>query len=216
MKDVEGFKINHIDFQPIKMGDFLYYEGPLLSHFIDKNNPNDHYFFRWVDFDDDCHRWLIFKSSEKDIVNFFNKTISLWQLITKNSTVLLVDLDDELNKKQILVTITSKLPETYLPSVNSFYKEEQYHPYALELKNQFAKKESEQNILIELLRKVHSLDEQQKKTYKLLNEMLYILNEQDSTSKTLKFSKNKNVYQDELLNSLINPSNNYAKSKSWQ
>lgn len=216
MKDIEGLRVNHIDFQPVKMGDFLYYEGPLLSHFIDKNNPTDHYFFRWADFDDDCHRWLIFKSSEKDIVNFFNKTISLSQLITKNSTILLVDLDDELNKKQILITTTSKLPETYLPSVNSFYKEEQYHPYALELKNQFAKKESEQNMLIELLRKVHSLDEQQKKTYKLLNEVLYILNEQDSTSKTSKFSKNTNVYQDELLNSLINPSNNYAKSKSWQ
>lgn len=215
MKDIEGLRINHIDFQPIKMGDFLYYEGPLLSHFIDKNNPTDHYFFRWVDFNDDCHRWLIFKSSEKDIVNFLNKTISLWQLITKNSTVLLIDLDDELNKKQILITTTSKLPETYLPSVNSFFKEEQYHAYALELKNQFAKKESEQNMLIELLRKVHSLEEQQKKTNKLVNEMICILYGQESTGKTSKFSKNANVYQDELLNSLANQSNNYAKSKSW-
>ena len=156
MKDVEGLNKNHIDFEPIKMGDFLYYEGPLLSHFIDKNKPNDHYFFRWVDFDDDCHRWLIFKSSEKDIVNFFNKTISLLELITRNSTVLLIDLDDELNKKQILSTTTSKLPATYLPSINSFFKEEQYHTYALKLKNKLAKKESMQNILIELFKKVHS------------------------------------------------------------
>ena len=184
MKNIEGLIIPHLDFQPVKMGDFLYYEGPLLSHFIDKNNPNDHYFFRWADFDDDCHRWLIFKASEKDIVGFFNKQISLWELITQNITILLIDLDDELNKKQILITTTSKLPETYLPSVNSFFKEEQYHTYALELKNQFAKKENEQNMLIELLKKVHSLDEQQKKTHELLNEMLYILNEQDSTSKT--------------------------------
>ena len=94
-------------------------------------------FIDGVDFDDNSHRWLIFKSSEKDINAFFNKTISLWQMITKNTTVFLIDLDDELNKNQILVTTIAELPHSYLPVENSFFKEEQYHAYATELKSQF-------------------------------------------------------------------------------
>ena len=178
MKDVKGLIINHLDFQPLKMGDFLYYEGPLLSHFIDKNNPNNHYFYRWVDFDDDSHRWLIFKSSEKDINAFFNKTISLWQMITQNTTVFLIDLDDELTKNQILVTTIAELPLSYLPSENSFFKEEQYHPYATELKSEFLKKESEQSTLNQLLKTVYTLEDQQKKTQQLLNDLAYILQKQ--------------------------------------
>ena len=181
MKDVKGLKINHLDFQPFKMGDFLYYEGPLLSHFIDKNNPNDHYFYRWVDFDDAGHRWLIFKASDKDIKAFLNKNMSLWQMITQKSTVTLVDFDDDLNKKQILVVAVSELPNTYLPSEKSYFQEEQYQPYASELKNQLDKKESEQNTLNELLKKVYLLDDQQKKTFNLLNEMSSVLSGQGKT-----------------------------------
>ena len=31
------------------------------------------------------------------------------------------------------------MPNTYLPAENSYFKEEQYQPYAIELKNQLAK-----------------------------------------------------------------------------
>jgi hypothetical protein len=70
MNNIKGLTISHLGFQPFKMGDFLYYQGPLLSHFIDKNNPTDHYFYRWVEADDNCNRWLVFNSTEKDITNF--------------------------------------------------------------------------------------------------------------------------------------------------
>ena len=181
MKDVKGLKIKHLDFHPLKMGDLIYYEGPLLSHFVDNNSPNDHYFYRWVDFDDETHRWLIFKSSDKDIKAFLNKEISLWQMIIQKSTVILLDFDDDLNKKQILVAAVSELPNTYLPSEQSYFKEEQYQPYAIELKNQLDKKESEQNMLSELLKKVYVLDDQQKKTFNLLNEMSLALRGQTKT-----------------------------------
>ena len=41
MKKIKGTIIKHLGFEPIKQGDFIYHEGPLLSHFVDKNNPSD-------------------------------------------------------------------------------------------------------------------------------------------------------------------------------
>ena len=79
----------------------------------------------------------------EDIKAFLNKNMSLWQMITQKSTVILVDFDDDLNKKQILVVAVSELPNTYLPSEKSYFQEEQYQPYASELKNQLDKKEWE-------------------------------------------------------------------------
>jgi thymidylate kinase len=122
--------------------------------------------------------------------------------------VFLLDLDDDLNKKQILVTTISELPDSYLPSKNSFFKEEHYHAYTLELKNQFDKKTSEQNLFDELLKKVNILEEQQRETYDLLYKVFFVWYKQKSTT---------SVYQDDLLNSLTNnQSSNYAKLKSWQ
>lgn len=211
MKNIKGLKINHLDFHPLKMGDFLYYEGPLLSHFIDKNKPSDHYFYRWVDFNDDSHRWLIFKSSEKDIKLFLCNDISLWDMINKNSTITLVDLDDDLNKKQIIVTTMSELPESYLPSEKSYYKEEQYHHYTVELKNQLSQKETENKNYTELLKKVDNIDEQQQQTFKLLTEFFSAFGILENTHQTSKYSNN--LYQDDLLNQIYQ--NNFTNSKSW-
>ena len=122
MKEVKGLNINHLGFNPMKLGDFIYYEGPLLSHFIDRNKPEDNYLYRWVDFDDDAHRWLIFKVSEKELFSFFNTEISLRQLIENNNFVTLLDLDDDLNKVQILIAPTQGLPDTYLPIQQSFQR----------------------------------------------------------------------------------------------
>lgn len=172
MKEVKGLNINHLGFNPIKLGDFIYYEGPLLSHFIDRNKPEDNYFYRWVDFDDNTHRWLISKFSEKDILAFFNKEISLRQLIETNNFVTLLDLDDELNKAQILIVQTHSLPDTYLPSEQSFFKEEHYHIYASQLKQTLIQKQQDNSILMKLLDRVRLLEEQQTKTYNLLANVI--------------------------------------------
>jgi len=117
------------------MGDFLYYEGPLLSHFQDVEKPLEHYFFRWVDNDEDTHRWLIFKCTENEIIDFFNKAITLRQLIEKNTVVTLLDLDDNLNRKSIVFVSLDTLPNNYLTVNNSFFVEERYESYAVKLKN---------------------------------------------------------------------------------
>jgi hypothetical protein len=172
MKDVKGLNINHLGFNPLKLGDFIYYEGPLLSHFIDRNKPEDNYLYRWVDFDDNAHRWLIFKASEKDLLAFFNGELSLKQMIENNNFITLLDLDDELNKVQILISPSLGLPDNYLPSEQSFFKEELYHTYATQLKQTLFQKQQDNSLLVKLLDRVRLLEEQQTKTYNLLANVL--------------------------------------------
>lgn len=42
MKKVKGIHIEHLGFDPIKQGDFIYHEGPLLSHFPFEEQYENH------------------------------------------------------------------------------------------------------------------------------------------------------------------------------
>jgi hypothetical protein len=180
MKDIRGLNINDLGFIPIKLGDFLYYEGPLLSHFIDKNKPEDNYFYSWVDFNETAHRWLISKFTEKDLLSFFNGEISMLALVKSNIFVTLLDLDNELNKVKIQIVPTSELPENYLPIEDSFFKEEFYHTYATQLKQTLLEKKKvtieEQSLLKMLLQEVQSIKIQQTKTNGVLTILANKLN----------------------------------------
>ena len=183
MKKIKGTLIKHLGFEPIKQGDFIYHEGPLLSHFVDKNNLSDNYLYRWVDFNDDSHRWLIFRLSDTDLSAFFKGQSSLRQLISKNSFVYLLDLDAQLNKIQILLVSSNDLPDAYLPQINSFFDEEQYENHALTIKNNLLKKQYEAQTYEKILQEVAQLQAQQSKTYSLLETIMgRPLNTADSTS----------------------------------
>ena len=128
MDKIDGLNIAKLGFKPLHLGDFLFHEGPLLSHFIDENNPHEHYLYKWADSDDSCNRWLIAKLSEEMLKDFFNKKISLRQIITQNAFVYLLDLDNDLTEKAITIVNTADLPETYLPTQNAFLMKNNMNP----------------------------------------------------------------------------------------
>ena len=171
MQIIKGISIPHLGFDPSKQGDFLYHEGPLLSHFIDRNNPSDNYFYRWVDYNDLANRWLIFRLSEEDLLVFFNKKASLQQLVKKNAFIHILDLDKDLNKIQILVVSINDLPKEYLPSSDAFFEEEQYENHALFVKNSLLHRKIETQSYETLFREIALLKEQQSKTYSLLERL---------------------------------------------
>lgn len=172
MKNIQGLIIQHLGFDPQKMGDFIYYEGPLLSHFVDRQKPEDHYLYRWVDNNDDAHRWLIAKCTEKELLGFLNGAMSLKQLLQINPFVTLLDLDDDLNKLQVLITPIQNLPNNYFPTDNSFFKENLYQPYATQVRQTLLQKQQEQNTLLKLIERVAAVESQQHKTYNLLTHLL--------------------------------------------
>ena len=172
MKKVKGTHIKHLGFDPLKQGDFIYHESPLLSHFVDRNNPSDNYLYRWVDFSDSSNRWLIFRLSNDDFKAFFKNQVSLKDIISKNSFLYLLDLDAQLNTIQILLVALNDLPETYLPQNNSFFNEEQYENHALAVRDNLLKKQYESQVFEKILQEVAQLKEQQSKTYSLLENII--------------------------------------------
>ena len=57
MKNIKGIKINHFDFSLSKLGDLIFHENPILSHFTNEFGWN--FFMYWCDNDDNYNRWLL-------------------------------------------------------------------------------------------------------------------------------------------------------------
>ena len=68
MKTINGFSINFDFSKLIKVADLIYYDGPLLSHYV--SNKGENYLFYWVDVDNEYNRWVVIRT---DI--FFNTTV---------------------------------------------------------------------------------------------------------------------------------------------
>jgi hypothetical protein len=170
MNSIKGLNIPKLGFKPLKLGDFLYHEGPLLSHFVDENNVHEHYFYKWSDSDTECNRWLVTKFSEETLSRFLNNDISLRQVISQSAFVYLLDLDNDLDEKSILVVNTQDLPKSYLPSDDSFYNEKHYEKYALSLKESLLN--SKDLVFNHVLDELTSIKKQQRETNQLLNVLL--------------------------------------------
>lgn len=130
MKDIQGTRIDKLGFYPQKLGDLIYFEGPLLSLFIDKNKPDTYYLYKWADNDETSNRWIITPIDSSVLRSFFKKEVSLKEIILNNPICYCIDLDGDLTERVIYVCSSTDLPEGYLPSEDSFYKEESYTEFA--------------------------------------------------------------------------------------
>lgn len=127
-------KIKALEFKLSKKGDLIYQDGPILSHFV--NDLNQDYLFYWVDCDENFNKWLVFPVSKKDLSEFFNKKLSLLNLILNVYTgfVYLIDINDDIEYENIYTCNTNQIPEDYLPTDESVFDEENYESYSVELK----------------------------------------------------------------------------------
>ncbi len=171
MENINGLILNKLDFTPSKQGDFIYHEGPLLSHFVDESNPNNQYFYKWTDASEERNRWMIFKFNEKQIKQFLNKEKTLLDIVYQNSFVYLLDLDNNLAEKQILLISVENIPASYLPAANSFFDEKQYEKYASNLRNKMITNNIDKNFK-RVFKKIHLLRNEQKMNKRLLNLIL--------------------------------------------
>jgi hypothetical protein len=135
MKRLSGVKISKLDFIPIKQGDLLYHEGPLLSVFKDALSDN-YYFYKWSDCDDKAHRWLVFKVTIKNLKAFFDRQISIRQLILEQPFSYFLDLDTHLEPIYIALVAVANMPKSYLPKQDSFFDVHDFESYALVLQRE--------------------------------------------------------------------------------
>lgn len=171
MEAIKAINIQELGLNLEKIGDFLYHEGPLLSLFKDRHNTDNYYFYKWADCDELCNRWLVFPVSTEMLRAFLYKEISLRSLLVKNSYLFLVDLNNDLQPEQYLIAASNDIPNSYLPSENSFYKEEKY----TELANSFKEtvtRGSIHDVLNYLLGEVDYIKKEQKREISLIAQLL--------------------------------------------
>lgn len=111
-KDFSGF---------IKVSDLIYFEGPLLSHYISPAGEN--YLFYWCDVDDLHNRWIIFRTDLLTIQNYVEKKISLKEIINHptDDFVYIVDIDDNLCYNNVQLLLANEIPTEYIPQNNSYF-----------------------------------------------------------------------------------------------
>lgn len=134
MEKIKGITIKKLAIKLEKMGDLINYEGPILSHFISENNED--FLFFWVESDERCNRWLVYKTNTASLIQFFNQQTNHQHLIraTVDGFVYLIDIDNDLVYKNITIVSVEQIPENYLPSAASYYDPENYEAYAAQLK----------------------------------------------------------------------------------
>jgi len=121
MRNIEGYSIDY-DFSSFKkIADLIYFEGPLLSHYV--SSKGDDYLFYWVDSDESDNRWLVLRVSLASLQKYVGKEITLRQLIeTPNDGYLYsVDVSSDICYHDVKLVQPSVLPDDYLPESDSYY-----------------------------------------------------------------------------------------------
>ena len=121
MKKTKGFDIQ-FDFSNFKkIADLIYFEGPLLSHYV--SSKGDDYLFYWVDSDSSNNRWLVLRVSIANLQRYIAGDVSLRELIESPNDGYLyqVDVDDAVRYHDVLLVQPADLPNEYLPATDSYY-----------------------------------------------------------------------------------------------
>lgn len=122
MKAIKGFDIQ-FDFSSFKkIADLIYFEGPLLSHYV--SSKGDDYLFYWVDKDAQDNRWLVLRVSLSSLQKYMAKDMSLRELIDNpnDGYLYLVDVDNDIHYHDVKLVQPADLPEEYLPAADSYYE----------------------------------------------------------------------------------------------
>lgn len=121
MTPINGKNINKDFNNFIKVSDLIYFDGPLLSHFISPNGEN--YLFYWCDVDDVFNRWIILRTDLLTIQKYIDKKISLKEILTQpeDGFVYVADIDDSICYQSIQILLADEIPTEYIPQDNSYY-----------------------------------------------------------------------------------------------
>lgn len=121
MNTINGFSINFDFSKLIKVADLIYYDGPLLSHYV--SNKGENYLFYWVDVDNEYNRWVVIRTDIFSIQQYLEKKSTLHSIITQpnDGFVYTVDIDDKIHYHNIKLVPIANLPEEYTPTENSYY-----------------------------------------------------------------------------------------------
>ncbi len=107
-----------------RIGDLSYFEGPLLSLFVELGSGH-FYVFDWVDRDREHNRWLIYRVSAESLLGFLQGKISHLALFEDRpaAKVFSMDIDrDNRSFSQYAALELARVPESYWPNADNFFE----------------------------------------------------------------------------------------------
>lgn len=116
--NISGFNINEFPFKLRKIGDLMYFEGPLMSVYSDSSG--NAFIFDWVDSDEKNNRWLVYQVEKNQLSEYINNKISHFNLLNNpvNDLIFVIDKNPKGEIERSLVCSPNKLPYEYLPDTN--------------------------------------------------------------------------------------------------
>lgn len=120
MRHLKGHIIDTFPVKDLyKVDDLIYFDGPLLSFYTSEIGAN--YLFYWVDVDEECNRWIVFRTEMTQLNEFLNKKMSLFSLFERAINGYVIDVNNNLEYQNIILLQLSDLPKDYSPAKNSYY-----------------------------------------------------------------------------------------------
>lgn len=107
-----------------KVADLIYFEGPLLSHLVDKDGEIS--LLYWLDREDNNEIWALFKVKSNQLESYLDGVINLKSLINESIGGLLhvLEISQRWQVVKEIIINSSDLPSEYLPLENSFLQPE--------------------------------------------------------------------------------------------
>ena len=119
--EINGYPMEFNLQKLMKCSDLIYFDGPLLSHYID--DSGDNYLLYWLESDEKCNRWMIVRTTMSQIQDYTAKLVSLRDVILNpcDTFVFVTDIDNDLNCQNTKCVPLKSIPDEYLPDKDSFY-----------------------------------------------------------------------------------------------
>ncbi|MCU0346658.1 MAG: hypothetical protein MUC59_06930 [Saprospiraceae bacterium] len=106
-----------------KLLDIEWFEGPMMSLFLDKKGAL--FIYKWMDVTSDGHTWLVFRTTQDLLAAYVQQVISEKALIllAPDKSWYLVDINPELNFSNQRTLSTVELKKQALPETHTFFNE---------------------------------------------------------------------------------------------
>lgn len=123
MENIKGVKLKKLPMALHQIGDLFYLYYSLRTLY--RTDKGELYICAWVERDDVYSRWLLFKVTKENVLDYLDNKVSSLQLI-KNapSPFLCFDVDEHQNEHNIVACSFNDLPVSYLPKASAVFYEE--------------------------------------------------------------------------------------------
>jgi len=126
MEIIKGKSLEKLPFQDdlIRVGDLVYFEGPLLTLFEDSKS-DDLYLYDWADRNGEYNRWLIYLATPELLWKFIQQNISYQNFLYTaiNKGFYIVDVNRNLEHHHTKFVEYKDLPAAYQPNEKSYFDE---------------------------------------------------------------------------------------------